>query len=265
MVCPKCGMQIEDDIKCCPNCGTDITTNQQITSSYTLPTEKVDTSNSTPQKKHFLKKKCVIGAIIIILLIVMWIIGNNASEPDVKLIEADNDYGLSTEITLEEFVDYYNENLANMLNLTDKLFRQLNCIDIENPYKVIEEHGLTEYIYAPPGSEQTMLQQNVLIGVDSQTGYVVLAQLRFVSDAYNSFFTTDEARNGVDARAISIFHALGQGDSEKASRIMEYWLDTTGTQWDSNIVYMAGTTSDGIEVQGFTCCTEDAYNKIFGS
>lgn len=211
---------------------------------------------SPPRKKFFVGTIAVVAAIIILA-----IIGGTGGSDGIELIEAKNIQGVSTSITLEEFIDAYNASLSQYLGGDDSLF-DLNCINFNEPYKVTpyDELGMTEYTYVPLVSPMTDISDHVCIAVDNETGYVVLAVQRYLQSGYST--ASSSTQDIVNFKVFSIYAGLAGGDTDLMSSLIETLSSVTqGTPngWKDGIMYMNMIQDDLVTV-GFSTMTKEYYN-----
>lgn len=186
---------------------------------------------------------------------------NNTNQPSYAdgLVEANNEFGLSTTITLEEFVERYNDASVR-LGLDSSMSR----IDLEDGQVLDSTPGITEYQFMFPLANMTRLKQGMDIAVDNETGYVVMACLRFSASAYNSISTTDTQRRVVVLRGSAILAALFDAD-EQRSRAMELMNSPQGVVWEKGIVYIGnGSVGEDAAIVGFQTMTKEVYEEKYG-
>ncbi len=77
MFCKYCGIQLNDGVKFCSNCGTAIESTQPIASTQQPVSRSVEAQNSNEDKsKKIVMSKGFIGGIVMFVLGVIAIIGN---------------------------------------------------------------------------------------------------------------------------------------------------------------------------------------------
>lgn len=85
MFCPKCGTNVPDDVKTCPNCGLDFSTLDKGTSKEPITTDS-NSKSATPEEKNkntkssLSVKSFVFFGLAAVVLVMAFIAANNISE-----------------------------------------------------------------------------------------------------------------------------------------------------------------------------------------
>lgn len=270
MFCGNCGNELKPGARFCPNCGSAVKPVQVQTDESTWASAPADQPEAeagstaaapvmTKTKRQWTRKRktMAVAGVVLILIALFATLGGSGGDAD-GLVEADNAYGLSTTMDLEEFVSYYNMFLIETLEIETDFEFSLQCIEIAEPYTVTQydELGLTEYTYSCSGGE---IQPSVHIVVDNETGYVVSAILMFRADGYSSILVNDSARDAVDAKAYALFFALCEGDIDRADTIVAHHQNDNLYTWEDGITDISAVYKDGVVHIGFYTMTEDAF------
>lgn len=287
--CGSCGTRLKAGTKFCPECGAAVT---QPPNAEPAPAPDGQNSKGTvfnvsnqfdgtkarsrevqaPQIGAAVETKpkaapnkgriiffAVAGVFVVVIALLAALGSNSKTSYADGLVEANNEFGLSTTITLEEFVERYNDASVR-LGLDSSMSR----IDLEDGQVLDSTPGITEYQFMFPLANMTRLKQGMDIAVDNETGYVVMACLRFSASAYNSISTTDTQRRVVVLRGSAILAALFDAD-EQRSRAMELMNSPQGVVWEKGIVYIGnGSVGEDAAIVGFQTMTKEVYEEKYG-
>lgn len=271
MFCGNCGNELKPGARFCPSCGSAVKPVQARTDESTWASAPADQPEAeagstaaapvmTKTKRQWTgkRKTMAVAGVVLILIALFATLGGSGGGYADGLVEADNAYGLSTTMDLEEFVSYYNTFLIETLEIETDFEFSLQCIEIEEPYTITQydELDLTEYTYSYSGGE---IQPSVHIVVDNETDYVVSAILMFRADGYNSILVNDSARDAVDAKAYALFFALCEGDIDRADTIVAHHQNDNFYTWEDGITDINSVYKDGVAHIGFYTMTEDAF------
>src|SRR5699024_7218278 len=126
------------------------------------------------------------GAIaIVVVAIIIGIIGSNAGETiDVEFVESNVNTGLSTTVTIDEFVNYYNESLCDYLGIQqdDVTFLLTGGLKLDQNVEMedLADEGFTFYYWQQPMGTR---DEEVGIWVAKDTGCVSQVMVAFSLDA----------------------------------------------------------------------------------
>lgn len=201
------------------------------------------------------------GVFVVVIALLAALGGGGKTSYADGLVEADNEFGLSTTMTLKEFVERYNEDLASH-GLNDSLF----WIDLEDGETIVSTPASTEYSFMFPGASITRLKRHMNIAVDNETGYVMSVILRYTNSGYES--ATDSQRTVVDTSFMALFDVLCKGDSNKLSETIEIMekIQSSGgyVHWEDGILYVKSGDEYGFTNIGFQTMAKEVYEEKYG-
>lgn len=273
MFCRQCGAEVKEGEKFCPKCGAPMELTgqgnvQNLQGSISATGEKAAQTNVATKKKKPIVIFIAIAVVFLAIIVIVAALGgekdSNPSYAD-GLVEANNEFGLSTTLTLEEFVERYNEALVS-----EGLNHDIYWIDIDDGQLLDSTPGITEYQlkfpdYKFPESEMSKLQQHMNIGVDNETGYVVSVVFKYSASAYMAPSITDTETDVVGKRGFAVPIALfGLNAEEQLNRAAELMNSPQGYAWEKGILYIgAGDVGDGFVNVGFQTMTQEAYEERY--
>lgn len=267
MFCQQCGAELKEGEKFCPKCGRPMElTDQKSTQNLQEPIAATEGSatqtNITTKKKKPMVIFIAVAVVFVVIIAALAVLGSESGDKSSYadgLVEANNEFGLSTTMTLEEFVEHYNESLASH-GLDDSLF----WIDLEYGQVLNSVPGITEYRFIFSGATLTQLKQHIFIAVDNETGYVLSAIFKYTNSGYDS--ATSDQRSVVSNRTIAVFDAFCKGDSNKLSEIIEIMKslqDSGYVYWKDGTLYIQSGDADGFTNVGFQTMTQEAYEERY--
>lgn len=294
--CGSCGTRLKAGTKFCPECGAAVT---QPPNAEPVPAPDGQNSKGTvfnvsnqfdgtkarnlegqaPQMGAAVETKpkaapnkgriiffAVAGVFVVVIALLAALGSNSKTSYADGLVEANNEFGLSTTMTLEEFVERYNEALVS-----EGLDLWIYWIDFDDRQLLDAAPGITEYQlkfpdYKFPKSEMSKLQQHMNIGVDNETGYVVSVAFKYLASAYMAPSITDTETDVVGKRGFAVPIALfGSNAEEQLSRAAELMNSPQGYAWEKGILYIgAGDVGDGFVNVGFQTMTKEVYQEKYG-
>lgn len=224
--CPVCGSWVGDpsgkpgaDSICCRNCRNTVKPGQKFcTNCGAAITEQPNASpaaaGSNPTaKKTFLhgisrKTKIIIAAAIAALhvlvlfcsLAIVLFFALNFEKYDSALIEANTAYGLSTSVSLDEYISRYNSLLVDLgvspSNSGYDLWLYGGIIKSELTVVPCPELGMTQYVHVPAYvlSDYSTLDWSINIFTDTQTGYITAVEFCFDRSQMDSAYITESAK-----------------------------------------------------------------------
>lgn len=276
MFCGNCGTELKEDECRCPNCGAETSAGRQIQDSFNAvnavatqsQTITEEATKAKPKKKWSPRKKFFAGAIgIVVVAIIIGIIGSNAGETiDVEFVESNVNTGLSTTVTIDEFINYYNESLCDYLGIQDEFtFLLSGGLELGENVEIInlEEEGLTFYHWQQPMGTR---DSEVGIWVARDTGCVSQVMVAFSLDAVLDAPDSDAALRNRYGLLNAAEYAFCGGDSDSAGKIHTILSDLiqddkASTQWQDNISVMVIPDMGGKIAFNIMSITEDAHNQ----
>lgn len=259
MFCGNCGNELKPGARFCPSCGSAVKPVQARTDESTWASAPADQPEAeagstaaapvmTKTKRQWTRKRktMAVAGVVLILIALFATLGGSGGYAD-GLVEADNAYGLSTTVTLDEFIDLYNQRLAEINNIErggnyEILLWAAGGIDKQNAeiFPGDSGMGLTRYSWINSVDAYVGLTTHVIIDIDNVTGYVVTGGVAYLDEEYNSNSTPDGARQGILEKLDSILYAMAGGKADR----YEEWLEVTlaqeaVNQWDKGLSFIS--------------------------
>ena len=225
-----------------------------------------------PKRKWSPRKKFFAGAIaIVVVVIIIGIIGSSGNNGIIEVIEANNSYGLSTTVSVNEFVDYYNKFLSSYYSnelgreLDDASLSLVGGLDLESmSSKNINDGGFVYYGWKQPMNPG---DQAVAFWADNDTGYIVQATFEYSPEVVNHASDPDAAFAARQMKIGGVILAFCGGDIDATEQILEICDNKQSggvtDYFDQNVVIRTGYTQDGRYQFYISTMTEDAYKEFF--
>ena len=222
-----------------------------------------------PKRKWSPRKKFFAGAIaIVVVAIIIGIIGSNAGETiDVEFVESNVNTGLSTTVTIDEFVNYYNESLCDYLGIQqdDVTFLLTGGLKLDQNVEMedLADEGFTFYYWQQPMGTR---DEEVGIWVAKDTGCVSQVMDAFSLDAVLDAPDSDAALRNRYGLLNAAEYAFCGGDSDSAEKIHTILSnliqdDKASTQWQDNISVMVIPDMGGKIAFNIMSITEELHNQ----
>lgn len=302
--CPECGMAIEQPTKkeSVPTISSQENTGTSFGTFNGVGQEKqpsqvgaaVEAKRKTGLNKGQIKFAAIAGAFVLIIVLLAAIGGRNSSKANDAegetatgsgnsskanyaegLVEADNFYGLSTTITLDEAIAYYNEYLANANGISNidtyesklQLTKYGGLVTDCNSKDYFDDLNVTAYYYSNPIKVNGRTEWIAAFGVDSKTNCLITVQFQqYDYDALLNGGATDTeisyvVPENMPEQFMALVYAAAGGDAQKASEWMQQ-LYEQNREWNKGVVLSyekkAVTTSYGCSFM-----TKEAYEEEY--
>ena len=283
MFCGNCGNELKPGARFCPSCGSAVKPVQEQTDESTWESAPADQPEAeagstaaapvmTKTKRQWTRKRktmAVAGVVLILIALFATLGGSGGGYAD-GLVEADNAYGLSTTVTLEEFIELYNQRFAELNEIErgrdyEMMLELFGGLDLEDadiiPLEII---GMTTYQWSNALDAYGGLHQTVTVSLDNISGFVVGGSVSFLDEAYDSNSVSDTQRNNIFIKLHCILYAMAGGESSR----YDQWNDLTLSSelglvhWEKGLAYASAYTDTTDVVSLFiNAMTEEAFEK----
>lgn len=187
-----------------------------------------------------------------------------------ELVETDSYYGLSTTITLDEAIGYYNEYLANANGISNdntfesnlQLTEYGGIVTDADSNTYFDDFNVTAYYYKAPVKPKGLTPWTIAFVVDNKTNYLVevLFQLYNYGDLLGKEYQAQREGEVIPEQFMALVYAATGGNAEKASEWIQQLSKQNGV-WNKGVVisYQQSNTT----VTDYICqfMTEKAYKE----
>lgn len=232
--------------------------------------ERLDIETERKEKKPWSKKKKFGVVVLVCVVILFWIFGGDTKSP-VETVEANNICGLSTTVTVDEFIYYYNEALSESGEVeSDSPFFEIAGGLVKENLTITHESGVgaVKYFWRQPLGSRDM---QLTFWADAENNCIIQTQAIFNYEEASNKYGSHDPENAVNARMAMIenmLYAVCKGDKDAANELNELlqdYIENEEIQWNDGIVVMGGQISGNEEYMGaeFFTMTEEYFEQMF--
>lgn len=287
MFCGNCGRELEAEAKFCPDCGCEVKPIpeqiDQAAASMVLDQSEAGTGADAKPKRKWSRKRrfmAVAGVIMILIAMVATFYSNDGYADG--LVEIDSaTYGLSTTVTIEEFIESYNQLIredaglerGEFYDVMMKLSGAISLEDAEVDHVLYGELAGTT-IYSWPHS-LGYIHHSIYVVCDNATKYVVGGGVNYFTEQYQSNNVPDEARNQIFTKFFMVLNAAASLDKHRYdewSKIILSLLDSISLYendfpgaWQNGLQFIYGfyEADPGISSLTFFTMSKEAYKEMY--
>lgn len=304
--CGSCGTKLKAGTKFCPECGAAVT---QPPNTEPVPAPDGQNSKGTvfsvpnqfdgtraknreeqaPQMGAAVETKpkaasnkgriiffAVAGVFVVVIALLAALgSGSKTSYAD-GLVETDSYYGLSTTITLDEAIGYYNEYLADANGISNdntfesklKLTEYGGIVVDADSNTYYDDYNVTAYYYSAPVKPNGRTPWSITFIVDHKTNYLVGVMLQLYD--YDALFDkeyraqreseiSDVVPEQIPEPFIALVYAATGGNVEKTSEWIQQLSEQNGVL--NKGVFISYRQSNAV-ITDYQCyfMTEEGYN-----
>ena len=273
--CQSCRNTVSPGQKFCTNCGAAITgqTNTSPPAAGRAPTAKKALLHGISRKTTVIIAAAVAAVHLLVLFFALaaaLFFALNFEKYDASLIEADTAYGLSTSVSLDEYISRYNSLLVELgVSPSDSgydLWLYGGIIKSELTVVPCPELGMTQYVHVPAYvlSDYSTLDWSINIFTDTQTGYITAVEFCFDRSQMDSAYIKESTKWFANTHAEIAVRSMFQQDDRG-----QHWYETLLSAADNGgQIYKKGlafnssynSSSDRAFLSCF-CITEEQFEE----